>query len=289
MICAAPMRHKITLLGAGFIGAVVVGCILPDTIRATDENRNNRHPVRIVEPMALTPEAEAACDPTNGCPQPEPLPSTVLPKFLNPDLLDYQFCSCPEGQEDRLAQNTFMVHIEDRDGEETQVYDTIYAALLLDYDPSKPVTEQRMRYQSYVDPQSALPPPIPSYSPQNEPPIGRPDPLVRRLYFGNSTTPFDFCNGSGQGPLSVGYHTLTLLVTDRDWFSSMPFAADTDTDTDTDADTDGSNYVVTQEGVPDLANGASFDTLTFVFYCHDHADETDGVSCSCEDPNEDEE
>lgn len=284
MTSAAPMYRK-ALLGAGFIGAVVLGCILPDTIRGTDESRSNRHPVRIVEPMVLTPEAEAACDPEAGCPQPEPLPSRVLPKFLNPQLLDYQFCSCPEGQEDRLAQNTFMVHIEDRDGDESGEYDTIYAALLLDYDPSKPVTEERIRYQSYVDPQSALPPPIPSYSPQNEDPLGRPDPLVRRLYFGNSTTPFDFCNASGQGPLSAGYHTLTLLVTDRDWFKSMPFAADTGAE----GDSDGSNYVVTQEGVPDLANGASFDTLTFVFYCHDHADENDGVSCSCEDPNEDDE
>ncbi len=280
---------------AGVVASAVVvtACILPHRIQATDENRSNRHPVRIVDAMLLPPEADDACIAKSmdldECPQPGQSPETVLPKLLDPNKnVDYEFCSCPEGQRDSRAQNAFAVYIEDRDGADSLNYDILYAALLLDYDPSRPVTEDIVRYQSYIDPEAEVPPPLSLADEQL--PLGRPDPLLRRLQLGNSATRVDLCNASGSGPLAPGLHTLTLMVTDKPWFTEeLPFE-DEDSETGPPTVETAGIQEVSHPGVPDLANGASFDTVTYTFNCFDHATAGElGVNCGCEEQDEEDE
>ncbi len=284
---AAPDLSHRTLAIAGIAitgAAIIAACILPDTIQTTESGRDNRHPVRIVDAMTLSAQADLACvdlDYSDGCPQPGRSPETVLPKFLDPSNADYQYCSCPEGLVHREAQPAFSVYLEDRDGAESADYDTLYAALVLDYDPTRPATD-KIRYRAFIDPDAEVPAPLPL--PADDLPIGRPDPVLRRLQLGSGTTKFDFCNLSGGSPLSEGYHTLTLIVTDRPWFTEV-IEYDSEGPDQT-VDTAGTQEI-THEGVPDLAGGASFDTATYLFYCYDHAKASDaGISCTCADPNE---
>jgi hypothetical protein len=76
------------------------------------------------------------------------------------------------------------------------------------------------------------------------------------LKLGDGDKRVDLCNDvdSLDKPLARGYHTLRLIVTDRPWFS----------------DDSGPKF-----GVPDLASGATYDTLTYIFHCDDKTNPDD--------------
>ncbi|HFE44938.1 MAG TPA: hypothetical protein ENJ18_05505 [Nannocystis exedens] len=248
------MRPEIAALAPASLALLLIasaGCILTDEdINVSDEQILNRNAVRIVEPLQLSREAREACNRENGgCPQPPPDPEYVLPHFLDPK--EYVFCSCPMGSVDSQAQPRFSIYIEDRDQDADEQYDDIYAALFLDYTPDNPKPYTSIRYPEYVDPQE----PIPLASSIEYQPIGRNDPILRELVLGNDSRGFDFCNAATDTALEAGFHTLTVVVSDRPWFTP-------------EIEKDGEILKgVIQEGVPDFLNGASFDLSTYVFYC----------------------
>lgn len=243
----APRIATALLLAATGVGSL--SCVIPDIyINVNDESILNRTPVRIVEPLRLSPEAEEACDDYDPmievCPQPPPEdPTRVLPHFLDPNEDQYLFCSCPARRYDAKARPPFTIYVEDRDEDAEGNNDELYAALLVDYDPNNPRPYDSVRYRSYVNPQE----PIPLASSIEYEPINRHDSILRELRLGNENLNFDFCNGATDTALDPGFHTLSVLVTDRPWFTPD----------------DG----VIQEGVPDFIEGATFDVSTYVFFC----------------------
>ncbi len=249
---------------AGLATALACGCLLPDTVGVKNENESNRHAVKIVEPTALSLDADDACievcDECDDCPQP-PIPQN-LPHFLDPTNTEFNFCTCPSGEFDGNAQPRWELYVEDRDGDGQEVYDELYAALQLDYDLNSTRPWESIAYREFVDPGARLPPPV-LQSPGDQP-IGRPDPFLRTLQIGGAGTNdrIDLCNNTGVGALAPGFHTLRVIVTDRPWFRRP----------------DGGDGVE-QEGVPDFGSGASYDALTYVFHCTDSDEE--GSSCDC--------
>lgn len=245
---------------------VLAGCILPDReIIIVDENVQNKHAVRFVEPIPISEESLNVClaeiKPMEVC-QPGQ-PERALPHFLDPAIEAYQFCSCEvDTQEDsrKLPVSTF--YIEDRANEVGKDFE-IYAALQLDIKPGETEPSQKVLYQSYLDPKVPLKPPSDDlkYEPPRRPDTGR---ALRELTLGNPETGgIDLCNGVGL-PLTYGFHTLRIIVTDAPWFNP----------TDDDADREA--------GVPDLANGATYDTLDFVFFCDDRSDPIKRPRCQAQ-------
>lgn len=256
------MRHlaaALTTSRLAILLATSAGCVLPDqNINVSDEQILNRSAVRIVEPQQLSLEAEEACDEHNqevefeNCPQPPPDPANLLPHFLDPQ--EYVFCSCPMGSVDSQAQANFPIYIEDRDQDIDGEYDDIYAAILLDYTPENTKPYTSIRYREYVNPQN----PVPLATNIEYQPIGRHDQALRELRLGNENRNFDFCNGATDTAIEAGFHTLTVLVSDRPWFTTE----------DVMLEDGGVQEGVIQEGVPNFVQGASFDLSTYVFFCN---------------------
>lgn len=234
-----------------------LSCVLPDLeIVTEDEKITNKQAVRFARSFVMTERAEQACikdEEDEGCVQPAIDPRNVHPPFLDPryvedNILKYDFCSCGSGERDDRALPAFTLYVEDRD-EDTktrQPKDRIYAALLLDLSPRDIRPYESVSYPSYLDPSQ----PLEFASIEYEPAL-RPPPHLRELTLGDDTEPFDLCNRAGGGPLTAGYHTLQVIVTDRAWFQYV----------------DGNGQKVTQTGVPNLAGGATFDVTTYVFHC----------------------
>ena len=240
---------------------MLAACILPDRgIIIVDENVQNKHPVRFVEPTPLTPEALDTClsldevKPNEVC-QPGDA-ATVLPHFLDPTKLDYNFCSCEiDSEEDSIKLPAVTLYVEDRANDVNKGLDDIFAALMLDLRPDEEDPSRKVLYQSYVNPNVALKATTAiEYEPPRRPDTGR---ELRQLNLGlpsdDRADQIDLCNGAGL-PLSLGYHTLRVIVSDAPWFNP----------TDDEQDR--------QIGVPDLANGATYDTLEYVFHCDDKSD-----------------
>lgn len=239
-------------------GLLVAACILPDRgIVIVDENVQNKHPVRFVESVPITEEALDTClasldeeKPNQVC-QPSD-PATALPHFLDPKFPYYNFCSCVvDTEEDSRKLQPATLYVEDRKNDVNKDLDPIYAALQLDIQPGETQPSQKVFYQSYVNPTVPLKEVDDvQYEPPRRPDTGR---ELRQLNLGNQDEPIDLCNGIGL-PLSRGYHTLRIIVTDAPWFNP--------TDDENDREI----------GVPDLANGATYDTLEYVFFCDDKSD-----------------
>ena len=98
---------------------VLSGCILPDRgIIIVDENVQNKHPVRFVEPTPISPEALDACLSLDEV-RPEELcqpgeAATVLPHFLDPKIAAYDFCSCDvDTERDQTPLTVTTLYVED--------------------------------------------------------------------------------------------------------------------------------------------------------------------------------
>lgn len=246
------------LLWAALVGS---GCVIPDRdLQINDEKVTNKHPVRFVEPTPLTVEAAELClamfdddkdEKTAVCQPSEP--DTVLPHFLDPGFTDaegnpepYNFCTCSPDKEDRLRLPATTLFVEDRKNDPEEDV-TLYAALQLDLDPAELEPHRMVAYTAYVNPGVTLTEPPPTQLNYRPPRRQNTYRELRELYLGQSEERMDLCNGNGQ-PLRRGFHTLRVIVTDTEWFSE-----------------DGDP----RWGVPDLANGATYDTMTYIFYCDD--------------------
>jgi hypothetical protein len=243
------------LLVAGLVTAsALAACILPDRdIQIVNEGQQNRHAIRIVEPIELTDDALAACEAAasdadlDACPQPG---VRALPHFLDPALDEYDFCACASLEQDSKKLAAVTLYVEDRDEDRDGNYDKLYAALQLDLVQDDPDPDHYVQYTDFISPTV----PLTEDDQLQYQPLGRPDPHLRVLELGSSDDPIDLCNDLDR-PLARGFHTLRLIVTDKPWF----------------ADAQGR----IQPGVPDLAGGATYDTATYVFFCGDKNNEAD--------------
>ena len=247
-------------LWAALVGA---GCVIPDRgLQINDEKVTNKHPVRFVEPTPLTLEAALLCiamfknedEKTAVCQPSEP--DTVLPHFLDPAFADtedqkpYNFCTCSPDKEDKLRLQATTLYVEDRKNDPDEDV-TLYAALQLDLEPAELEPHRMVAYTAYLNPELALTAPTNlNYKPPRRQNTYR---ELRELYLGQSEERMDLCNGNGP-PLRSGFHTLRVIVTDQEWFSE---------------DEDP------HWGVPDLARGATYDTMEYIFHCDDATNAAD--------------
>lgn len=261
--------------GAAALG-IGIACLIPDRGILVLSSDFNRSPIRFVEGIPLEPEALCACDPVNcQCPLPE-LPA--LPYYLDPEVPTYQFCICEGDRVDTKRLPGVTLYVEDQDErEDGSPRDTLYAAALLDWDPTTGESPfEYIAYRRYLDPQSELEL-IGSISSYENLIIKRPRPYVREIPFNDESigAGFDLCNDSGRA-IEPGIHTLSVIATDRFWASSG-----SDGEMTTGVDDEGPGSVVTLEGVPDIAAGATYDIQTYVFNCFAEGDEL----CGCDDPD----
>lgn len=263
MIVRAP-RQAVFALAMGGVLALAMGfaCIIPDRdiqVRTTDFNL---YPVRFVEGITLTEQARCDCDATTcACPLPE---FTGLPTFLDPSLTGFQFCICGENKIDTGRLQGVFLSVEDQDEVDGEPADILRAAALLDWNPTLGVpASDYIAYRDYLDPDAELFISVSSY--ENDV-IKRPRPYVRSIEL-EIDYAFDLCNGAGR-PLTPGFHTLSFIVTDREWSSRV---------------TD-QGMKVSNEGVPDIAAGATYDIQTYVFQCLAEGDPNCGCAEQTEQP-----
>jgi hypothetical protein len=253
-------------LGVAGLGALGLGpaCIIPDQDIRVVVTGVNDFPVRFVEGIPLDEAARCACqanqDGTCECPLPS---ATGLPTYLDPSDPGYQFCVCGDNRidEGRLYGTSLFVEDQDED-------DDIYAAALLDWDPTQGQSAfNYVAYRNYLDPGTPLDLFDSTY--ENKV-ILRPRPYVRSITMVDPQTQrFDLCNDAGR-PVAPGVHTLTVLVTDRPWFKREGDAGETGLGAMT----------IELQGVPDIAAGATYDFRTYVFTCQQEGES----NCDCVEP-----
>lgn len=278
---AWAMSLEAALSGCALSGCALSGCILADKdIEIEDEKISNRTPVRLVEPVVLSDEAELACDANLEdmrvvtCPQPATDPRDALPHYLDPNYIitsddspsrPWYFCSCAPGQrDDRALSYTLYVEDQDEKPKTRDPRDPLYGALFLDLPPRTDAPDKYVDYPRNLNPLA----PLDLAQDIDYRPLYRRDPHLRQLVLGDTDVPLDLCNG-GRTVLAPGLHTLTVMVTDRPWFKG--------------------DLDIPQVGMPDLASGATFDTITYIFYCHvDSGDDSDDSTknCTCLDSDE---
>ncbi|MEE9386512.1 MAG: hypothetical protein V3V08_24105 [Nannocystaceae bacterium] len=273
-----PTIIRLMPLGLTLVVALA-SCVLTDTFEIERGEIENQHAVRLVETMTLSAEAECSCEATPGscdpssCPQPPP---TGLPHFLDPSQERYSFCACDGDSYDDNALGIVEFYAEDEDQHPgTRHEDELYAALLLDHDAAD---DPQSSAAAYTHPERFER----DHSQYAALIINRPDPLTRKLVVKDDSERevFDLCNPKTKEKMGQRFHTLTVVATDRPWFSVT------------------GNNNPPQVGVPDIANGATWDRLDYVFRCSDeHEKQFDaqgvlkvdpyGCAESCIDPGDD--
>lgn len=237
------------------LGLSLSGCILPDRDIVLS-GQYNAHAVRIVEPTYISPSARnAICDTEKreGCRN--NLSIAPIPHHLPPD--SFEFCRCA----DPLARDpkrlpSLRVWIEEGDD------DPIYAALLLDSSASQSDPAFWEYFAAFADPTLArgIRPTLPPDPSLFWDPNHRGGGPLREIVLGNEHG-LDLCNAHPRIRLEGGWHTLTVLVTDRPWFRGKG--------------QEGQSYAI-----PDIAHGATFARTQYSFYCSVE-DPEDPSSCHC--------
>lgn len=264
---------------------VLAGCIIPDREIVIDPGLDNPNAVRIVQRAPqLLPEMDELCNPVPDADDPKPKPvlsfcpevrDTLPSGYIRP-LFGDAFCICPGPQDqpirDSRAIPTFEIYAEDGDVEGNRAKDTIYGVILLDPDPSTSAPQHDVAYQNYWSP--CRDGEHISVSDKREgdataPPVGRESNQITVFKLDDSGDKrlIDLCNNNQGVSLTPGLHDLQFMVTDRPFFTPPEIV-------------DGENYVGSdgeerfgnqQCGVPDLAAGATYAVIDFVFECVDSA------------------
>ncbi len=260
---------------AGLLAVLGCGCIIPDTNIDVQPIRTNPGTVRIVQAVAFSAQANAACADEPGfevCPV---LPETVVPGLI--EIENQAFCAC-EGGRDGNAIGGFRIFVEDPDVDEDGApRDALIGAFLLDVDPDADSLTPFVAYTNYFPTNR----PAQRSPPGTYEPIERPPSNLREWTLGLDTT-VDLCNDNNGTPLAPGLHNLRVLVTDRPW----PFPVVVDSNGAPQRAGDGFERDATQDaivGVPDTPGGASYDVVDFVFRCVEESSDEGINVCNCEE------
>jgi hypothetical protein len=287
------------LVGALCLGALAA-CVIPDKFIDFVTPNPNSHAVRFRESVALPIEDRCECTnailSANGldessrfwCDETDPdddqygqrcatIVPSALPRFMDPARDEYDFCGCPVGERDTKALLRIDdLYVDDLDVDEDGNYDQIFAALLLDM-PNDEFADPALRvaYRGLLDPRQALketPGQVASLLPNFEL-LEQPSPVLRRIFIADPDAgTVDLCNDAGVGPgrLDPGWHTLTLIVTDRPWLSVAIEGEEGEELT-----------MAMRDGVPDIAGNATWATREYAFHC---SNAEDNPNCECETP-----
>lgn len=266
------IAHLRAVSASAAIAVLVLACIIPDTDIQVFSLDTNANPVRIIEGIPLSEPARCACDSkTCECPLAE---QSSLPTFLDPTSSEYQFCLCGENRTDANRLPGIFLFAEDQDEFDGTPTDSLYAALLIDWNPTLGESAfDYVAYDTYVDPRVPLD--LYAGSSYETGIIKRPRPYVRSISMIDENSGFDLCNRAGR-TLSKGFHTLTLMVTDQFWYQTSGGFSDTGEPTSEDGP---EPMPIVYEGVPNIAAGATYDIETYVFHCFEEGE----LECGCED------
>jgi hypothetical protein len=269
------VRHGggVGLLGLAFAGAANSACIIPDAEIIVREDFVNNGAVRIVEPIAVTQRASAACfelDAFNECP--------TVPATLPTGLVRGNFCACPDLARDGEALGFFDIFVEDPDIDaEGAPADEVFGVFLLDVDDDSASPEAFVAYRNFLPPDE----PAEIFTAGETRVIERANPGLRNWTIGAAVV--DLCNDNDGVRLEPGVHELRVVVTDRPWFTRAAVDADGAPLLDESGEPAPE---VPVPGVPDLPEGATYDSRAFVFSCRDGVAGGENTGCNCVDPVE---
>jgi hypothetical protein len=260
--------------------AALASCIVPDRDIRIDPGFDNEGAVRIVQRPPRTPEMDEICNLPEKhesldlayCPE---VRTTRRSGLIRP-LDGGDFCVCPGESTDKRAIASFEIYAEDGDVEGDRAQDTIYGVALLDLDPATTEPQGFVAYENYWGVGAAgerIAVGEDASENRTAPPIGRESTQlwVFPLDDGDGDRRIDLCNDDNGSPLDPGLHSLRFMVTDRPFF--RPPSA-----------TDDEAFAPPQPGVPDLAAGATYATIDYVFECMDAALDPPGCEPIPEDP-----
>jgi len=267
-----PGSASIAALGAC---ALLGGCIIPDSTIEVVGDLVNPGPVRLVQSVPITDEANAECSDVakelGGC----PLPPETVP--FGRIVTELPFCVCDGTDQNRLS--SFDIYVEDPDlDDDGRPADSIFGVFLLDPLPAADDLSEFVAYSNLLPPTQparTVQLGFPSYADSLE----RPPPLLRSWTLGRDTG-VDLCNDNADaldGRLEPGVHSLRLVVTDRPWYRSVVFDDDGKLvlDENKNPERTGDPHV----GVPDTPAGASYAIADYVFACGDEDDPDAGCNC----------
>lgn len=277
---AGARRALVVLLAAP------ISCIIPDYKIKIVGGLANPGAVRVIERIPLPLEMLELClkdeDEPSGeddfCHQ---VAATSQPSgLIRPSEGD--FCICPKGERDMRAIPSFTIFAEDPDVAGDEAKDTLHGVLLLDPDPSSSDPRDAVAYEKYLKcgPGRKIPYQVRDRDPEIS--VETRDPIAHwefRLDDGSGRGWVDLCNGNGDRQLERGLHNLQFMVTDRPFFrpilldaEGMPIF-----------DESGQPLLGDEQcGVPDIANGATYSTIYFVFECDVDDDASDEDNCDCQ-------
>jgi hypothetical protein len=259
------------------LAALAGACIIPDRdIRIVDRELNP-NAVRILERTPLTQEMTELCNANTA--EDEPLDLRFCPpvRYTLPSGLVQSsqgpLCICDSGHDNR-AINAFRIYAEDADRTGDAARDTLYGVFLLDPEPD-PIEDEPgdviafERYWAPCEPGVELDPEDLDLEGDRTSPSEARDPAPQwEFRIDDTSEKVDFCNGNGaRDSIAPGLHNLQFLVTDRPFFVA-PYP-------------DGGGGKL-QCGVPDIAIGASYAIVTYVFECVDASDDNDPRAGQCD-------
>lgn len=252
------MKRSWPLYVLATLAVTTAGCVLPDRDIVL-KGQYNAHAVRIVEPTYLNRSARnAICNAETKEHCSAQLSIPPIPHHLDPET--FPFCRCADRRsKDPKRLPSLRILIEEGD------QDPIYTALLLDSPASQQSPAFWEYFSAFVDPTKprGMRPSLPPDPSLHWNPYHRGGGPLREIVLGNENG-LDLCNANPRIHLSGGWHTLTVLVTDRPWH--VP---------------DKGNHP--SYAIPDIAAGATFARTQYSFYCRVQ-DSKDPNSCQCSGP-----
>lgn len=287
--------------GCTVLLAVVAGCIIPDRDIDTEDVQGNLGAVRIVEATNLPASFFEACNPEDGeiqtCPQVPTGRRRGLIAERDDDGNIVPYCVCPEGFVDSRTVPSFFIYAEDSDRDGPGPADDFFGVALLDLDSDTEAPQESLAYEQHFAPGTRGEPfTLGQLDPDSLDPIdvdaasgmsilfasaAREDNGLVRFRFGkNNGVGTDLCNDDNGDKLPAGMHTLTIMVTDRPFFTP----ALVDELGEPVLGIDGRPQLApTQWGMPDIAGGATWAIANYVFECiAEPADTAEGDSvCAC--------
>ncbi|MBC8073867.1 MAG: hypothetical protein IAG13_36450 [Deltaproteobacteria bacterium] len=249
--------------------AIVAGaCIVPDRDIRIDPGIDNEGAVRIVERAPRLDEMDDICniEPEENA---DPRYCPEVPDISHPSGLlgakEGKFCVCPAGSRDNRAASAFKILAEDTDPNGPSS-DTLYGVALLDPETRDEVLDARAYTQYWGPGFPGEPIDVEDDEVNNRVagPVGRRRGELWLFEFddGNAAGAYeptiDLCNDNDGDKLSPGMHNLRFMVSDREYFTPTKDAVDAP--------------ATPQPGIPDLAAGATYATIDYVFECVDPND-----------------